>query len=151
MADLTADKVRRFRGVPIRGKAVIATGQTFYAGSLLAFNGSGQLVKAADTAGLRIAGVAVSGTRDANGNPGPSVAGAIGEFEFGHQEWVLEVSGSFSGASVGLDGCMIDDSGIATAAVATNDIRIGRITERETIGGAAGAWVEIARHGLAAA
>jgi hypothetical protein len=143
MANLTADKQRYTRG-PIRvGKAVAATGTTFFRGSVLAFNATGLLVLAADTAGLRIAGIAKTGSVNAAGLPGASVAGAVYEFEFDHEEWILEVSGTWTGAAVGLDAVMIDDSGSTTAAVAANDIRIGRIMERETIAGAAGQWVRI--------
>jgi hypothetical protein len=38
---------------------------------------------------------------------------------------------------------MIDDSGVTTSTVATNDIRVGRIMERETINGSAGQWIRI--------
>lgn len=151
MADLTQDKDRKSRGVWRRGSAVIATGTTYYVGSVLAFNSSGLLVKASDTSGLRIAGVATKGTVTAAGVPGASVAGARGEFEFDGEEFFAEGAGTFAGSMVGLDASMLDDSSVQTAAEGTNDIRVGRITERETIEGVAGSWVHIARHGLAAA
>jgi hypothetical protein len=65
------------------------------------------------------------------------------EFEFDHEEFVLEVSGTWTGGAVGLDAVMIDDSGVTTSTVATNDIRVGRIMERETINGSAGQWIRI--------
>lgn len=143
MANLTADKQRIRRGPGRDGKAVAATGTTFFRGSILAFNSTGLLVLASDTAGLRVAGIAKTGSVNAAGLPGASVAGAVYEFEFDHEEFVLEVSGTWTGAAVGLDAVMIDDSGVTTAAVATNDIRVGRIMERETINGAAGQWIRI--------
>jgi hypothetical protein len=145
MANLTAERARFVRGINglVLGKAVCNTGLTCFVGSLLAYNATGLLVLAADTAGLRIAGVARQSVASA-------AAGTTIEFEFGHQEFVLQVSGAWSGAALGMDGCMIDDSGVTTATIATNDVRVGRVVELQTINGAAGAWIEIARFGLAA-
>jgi len=145
MANLTAERSRNVRGLNtlIIGKAVANTGLTCFVGSLLAYNATGLLVLAADTAGLRIAGVSRQSVSSA-------AAGTVLEFEFGHQEFVLQVSGTWTGAALGMDGVMVDDSGVTTATIATNDVRVGRVVELQTINGAAGAWIEIARFGLAA-
>ena len=117
---------------------------TCFRGSLLCFNATGLLVIASDTAGLRVAGIATE-------NVSVALAGQLVSFEFGHQEFLLEVSGAWTGGALGLDACVADDSGVTTALVAVNDIRIGRITQRETINGAVGQWVFIATTNATAA
>ena len=75
----------------------------------------------------------------------PGIAGAVPSgttlvVEYGHLEWFPIGSGTFS-AAVGLDACVLDNRSITTGTVATNDVRMGRIAELETIAGVAGAWV----------
>lgn len=146
MADLTAERVGDYEAIDHsrRGEAVANTGASWFKGALLAFNATGLLVRASDTAGLRIAGEALETITSA-------AAGTVTGYRYAHIMALPVISGTWAtGAAYGLDACMIDDNGVTNGTTATNDVRIGRVVRRETIRGVDCMHVEIARHGLSA-
>lgn len=146
MAALTANKSRltRNEGAKQLGSGVGADSSTFYAGALVCHNNAGKIAVAADTASFKIAGICKSYLVTGSSNT------ARVEFEFGHEEWVAD-DGNVAAASIGLDATILDSGTASVAATTTNDIRMGRITERETVKGQAGVWVAVADFSTAAA
>jgi hypothetical protein len=146
MAALNANKERRTRNLDQlrKGKGVGADSAVIYEGALLCFNNAGRIAVAADTASFKIAGV----------SPKRVTLGASNtvevEFEFGHEEWFPD-DATVANASIGLDACILNDQDATISATATNDIRFGRIVERETYKGQAGVWVQVGIFGTAAA
>jgi hypothetical protein len=146
MTALAANKERRTRNYHLarKGKGTGADSSTFYEGALCAHNNAGKIAVAADTASFKIAGVVTKRV----------VTGASNtveiEFEFGHEEWFPD-DGNIAAASIGLDATILDDQTASVAATTTNDIRMGRVIERETYKGQAGVWVQVGIYGTAAA
>lgn|SRR5574342_303887 len=123
MAALSADaerKRRNDRGVQI-SRYIVNSGSTVYKGGLVAFESGGdELIPAADTAGLRIAGVA----RETATGSGTSV---YCEVEYNAE--YLFVSAAITGADVGASAVASTDNDLTDAAAATNDVVVGRIVE----------------------
>jgi hypothetical protein len=148
MAALTANKNRKTKladGMrPVLGEMTGADSSEFYQGAMCCHNNSGKIARAADTANFKIAGVVRERL-----TTGASNTSRV-KFEWGQLEWFAH-DGNISNASIGLDAVILDDGTITNAATATNDVRIGRIHELETIDGTAGAWVHVGVFSTAAA
>lgn len=144
MADLTADRITVYEAEDqaILDRGVANTGASWFKGALLAFNATGLIIRASDTTALRIAGEALETVTSAT-------AGQVVNFRHGHI-MALGYTGTWTGAALGLDACMLDDNLVTNSATAGQDIRVGRITRMSTELGTAVAHVHIARHGLAA-
>jgi hypothetical protein len=142
MAALTANRDRYVRNVGrmSKGSGVGVDSDEFYEGQLLCFDTNGKIAPAADTAGFRIAGVCTKRV-----TTGASNTEEI-PFEFGHEEWFP--SGQLTVADHQANAVVSDDNTLTDAATATNDVEVGAVTEFETKGGTAGAWVRIAEFGL---
>jgi hypothetical protein len=141
---LTGNKRRLRRGDSVLGRGAAASAQTIYDGALVGWDASGAIVPASDAAGVEIAGVAV----------GPYIgttSSTVVTFESGHEEWIATGAGTIGAASVGLDACVHSDGGIQDAASSTYRVRVGRITQLDTINGTAGAWVQIRANATSAA
>lgn len=144
MTALAANKERRTRGTPVKGYGTGADSSTFYEGALCCHNNSGKIAVAADTANFKIAGVVTKRLVTGSSNT------LLVEFEYGHEEWFPDDS-NVAAASIGNDGTILDDQTVSVSGTTTNDIRIGKIMERETYKGQAGVWIRIGVHGVAAA
>lgn len=140
MTALAANRERFTRGrMPTRGSGVGASSKEFYEGQLVAFDTSGKIAPAADTAGFRIAGVALK--RQTTGGSNTVEV----EFEWGHEEWFPSTGPT--AADLQSHAMVSDDNNVTDAATATNDVEVGLITELETKRGTAGAWMRIAEFG----
>lgn len=146
MTALAAAKERRTRNYHLvrRGKGTGADSSNFYAGALCCHNNSGKIAVAADTANFKIAGVVTKKVTTGSSNT------LEVEFEWGHEEWFPDDT-NVAAASIGNDGTILDDQTVSVSGTTTNDIRIGRIIERETYKGTAGVWIQVGIHGVAAA
>lgn len=146
MTALAANKERRTRnlGNLCRGSGTGADSSTFYSGALVCHNNSGKIAVAADTANFKIAGVCTKRVVTGSSNT------LLVEFEWGHEEWFPD-DGNIAAASIGLDATILDDQTASNLATTTNDIRMGRIIERETYKGQAGVWVQVGVFGTAGA
>lgn len=146
MTALAANKERRVRNISQmrKGSGTGADSSTFYEGALCCHNNSGKIAVAADTASFKIAGVVSKKLVTVGSNT------LLVEFEFGHEEWFPD-DGSIAAASIGLDATVLDDQTASVAATTTNDVRMGRVIERETYKGTAGVWVQVGVFGTAAA
>jgi hypothetical protein len=146
MAALSADKLRRTRAlstldiVDLQG----ADSSTFYDGAIACVNTSGKIAVGADTASFVVAGIVRKQLVTGASNT------ALVQLERGHQEWIAQ-DGNITIAMIGKDASILDSGTLTNAATATNDIRVGRICELETINGVAGCWVAVGVHGLTAA
>lgn len=126
MAALTKDRVLRTRGVGRRpGYRKLAAAVIIYAGAAIAVNAAGFVVPASDTAGLKVIGVAEAYVNNAAGAAGdkevPFVTGLDVEFE--------NAGGAIVQAGMDLRCMVADDQSVTTAAVAANDIPMGRVVE----------------------
>ena len=141
---LSANKRRLRRGTLTLGQGLAAASQTIYDGALVAWNAAGALVPASDATGIEIAGVAV--TKYAS-----TSATTMVTYEYGHEEWFPTGAGTIGASSMGLDACAVDDAGIQDGVTSTYRVRVGRITQTESINGVAGAWVHVREHATAVA
>jgi hypothetical protein len=140
------DQVVRSAHAIVLGKATTAASFTGYAGSIVMISSAGALIIGGDTSGARALGVLRSGTETSPGIAGAVPSGTTLEYEYGHEVWFPIAAGSaaaFDGTIVGRDACITDDEFIGAASVLTNDVRLGRVVERETRNGVAGAWVSV--------
>jgi len=153
MTALAANKARHVRATEHMTLRQVTTGASFtaYRGGLVNFNASGNAVAAADTSGHRIAGVIPFATESSPGVQGAIASGVSFNVEVGHEEWFpLGGSTAFDGADLMLDACVFDTGSVATGGETTNDVRVGRIVQLETINGVAGVWVHVGVFGTAA-
>ena len=146
MTALAANKERRTRNAHLMrvGAGTGADSSEFYEGAMVAHNNAGKIARAADTANFKIAGIARKRTTTGSSNTTKI------EFEFGHEEWTI-CDATVVNGGIGLDGVILDDGTVTNAATATNDIRIGKITELETYKGVTGCWVQVGVLSTAAA
>jgi len=118
MAGLTKDRATPYRdGIEI--DFPVAANTKIFAGSLVCTNTSGYLVPAADSLGLKFAGVAIEqmdNTAGANGAKRARVR-RIGAFEFD----ALSITQAMLGSSM----YVVDDHTFDDSSGPTNDIRIG--------------------------
>lgn len=111
-----------------RQLALPASNLHFYRGALVAFNGTNNyLVKAADTAAMKIAGV-VAGDFDLTSY----VAGA--ERCEVYREGVFEFATTGTAPKLGDKVYVSDDQTVAIASVTTNDIPVGTVVEIPSTG-----------------
>lgn len=146
MTALAANKERRTRNLEHmrKGKATGADSLVVYEGAILMHNNSGKLAVGADTASCKIAGVSPKRVTLGTSNTVEL------EYEFGHEEWFPD-DGNVAAASIGADATILDDQTASVSGTTANDIRMGRIIERETYKGQAGVWVQVGIFGTAAA
>jgi len=133
MAALTKDRATPYRdGIEI--DFPVAANIKIYAGSLVCANTTGYAVPAADTAGLKFAGVALEQADNTGGANGAKTVRLrrSGVFEFD--------AASITQAMVGTAMYIVDDHTMDDATGPTNDIRIGILVKyvADTIG-----WVDI--------
>jgi hypothetical protein len=133
MAALTKDRATPYRdGIEI--DFPVAADIKIYAGSLVCANTTGYAVPAADTAGLKFAGVALEQADNTGGANGAKTVRLrrSGVFEFD--------AASITQAMVGTAMYTVDDHTMDDATGPTNDIRIGILVKyvADTIG-----WVDI--------
>ena len=133
MAALTKDRATPYRdGIEI--DFPVAANIKIYAGSLVCANTTGYAVPAADTAGLKFAGVALEQADNTGGANGAKTVRLrrSGVFEFD--------AASITQAMVGTAVYIVDDHTMDDATGPTNDIRIGILVKyvADTIG-----WVDI--------
>jgi hypothetical protein len=135
MAALTKDRATPYReGVEM--EFPVATAVKIYAGSLVCVNANGFAAPAADTAGLRLAGVAleqVDNTTGADGTKNVRLR-RQGVFEFD--------AASITQAMVGDPMFVVDDHTFDDAAGTTNDVKVGVLVK---FGSATKGWIDIAR------
>ncbi|MBI4797092.1 MAG: hypothetical protein HY790_14855 [Deltaproteobacteria bacterium] len=135
MAALTKDRATPYReGVEV--EYPVAAAVKIYAGSLVCANASGYVTPAADTSGLRLAGVAleqVDNTTGANGAKNVRVR-RQGVFEFD--------AASITQAMVGDPMYAVDDHTFDDAAGPINDVKVGVLVK---YGSATKGWIDIAR------
>ena len=133
MAALTKDRATPYRdGIEI--DFPVAANIKIYFGSLVCANTTGYAVPAADTAGLKFAGVALEQADNTGGANGAKTVRLrrSGVFEFD--------AASITQAMVGTAMYIVDDHTMDDATGPTNDIRIGILVKyvADTIG-----WVDI--------
>lgn len=124
MANQTADREpNRQEG---RQLALPASNLRFYRGSLVAFNGTNNyLVKAADTAAFKLAGVVAQST-----DLTASVAG-VDTVEV-YREGIFTFATSGAAPKLGDKVYMVDDQTVAIASVTTADIPVGIVVDVPT-------------------
>jgi hypothetical protein len=98
--------------------------QKLYKGSLVAFNASGYVDHAADTASFNRCGIAYETVDNSGG-----AAGALSIRVLRDGVYALDFTGTASQATVGQQVTMSDDHTVAVAATTTNDIVCGRCVE----------------------
>lgn len=130
MAALTAMTARQTRNDALASYAsyTVDTLQNCYEGSLVMVNSSGAARAASDTAGYAFVGIATNN----------AAAGQTVNVKFGHEE--LLTSGSTLAAVVGAACVATDDDTVTTAALGTNDIKVGEVVQ---VVSATRAWVKI--------
>lgn len=136
MTALAANKARKTRAVQdmVRGEITAADSQTFFEGSMVNRNSSGNPVVATDAASETFMGVCSEALTTSTSNTTKV------KFEYGHEEWFAS---ALTKTSIGANGTILDDGTISNAATTTNDVIVGEIIEAETIDGVAGVWVRV--------
>jgi hypothetical protein len=130
MAALAADRTTRMRsgGATRVNKGDVAASTKIYKGAVIAKNAAGYIVPAADTAALKVVGVAeeqVDNTAGANGAKTVSyITGA--DFE------LVNLAGAIVQASKHALCYAGDDQSVSTAALMTNDLPVGTVSEFTT-------------------
>jgi hypothetical protein len=121
-AALTTDKKSEYKD-GVEGSYSVNGGSKIFAGALVAFDTSGDIIPGADTAGLVFAGVSLE-YKDNSG-------GADGDLSvLVRRKGVYRMKGaSFTKATVGNKVFLVDDQTVALAAGATNDVWCGVIAE----------------------
>jgi len=135
MAALTKDRATPYReGIEV--EYPVAAAVKIYAGSLVCANASGFAAPAADTSGLRLAGVALEQVDNSGGANGAKNVRLRrqGVFEF--------EAASITQAMVGDPMYAVDDHTFDDAAGPTNDIKVGVLVK---YGSATKGWIDIAR------
>jgi hypothetical protein len=128
-----AERLRRNDGSVKIATYVVTNAATVYKGGLVMFpSGAGTVSAGADTAGGRVAGIALE---TATGNAGGTVT-----CEVEYDAEYLFVSSAITGADAGLTAVIADDNTLTDAGAGTNDIPVGRIVE---IPAANTCWVHV--------
>ena len=130
MAALTADQSRPTRNEHCAKLAYfpVAASTLIYQGSLVCVDAAGNAVNGADTASYKFVGIA---NRRADNSSGS--AGAISvEVKYGHTERLATTAAAFTQITAPRTVCTVSDSDtVTTAAVTTNDVEVGVITQYE--------------------
>lgn len=126
--------IRRCPEISAIGQVKMKGSTTLYQGTIAMLNASGYLVTGADTAS-QIGGFVVRETKTNSGADGATtiLCDMFGIYWFAHTG--LGVTDIMAQATIS------DNATVSNAATTTNDIKMGKILEIETIGGVAGAWV----------
>lgn len=104
--------------------AVKMSNVKLYAGTLLAYNTSGYVVNAADTASFVFAGVAAETVDNSAGSAGSAKIDVYTEGTF-----EVSYSGTATQATVGTNAYLVDNQTVAAAATTTNDVLCGKVVE----------------------
>jgi len=134
MAVLTIRQARRTRNdaFPSYGSAVCTTSQTIFEGALVMITtATGLALNGADTASCGFVGIC---TKTVTAAP----AGTRVYFKWGHEE--LMTCNATLAAIVNSSAVIFDNDGVTTAAAATNDVKVGNVTEFVS---ATQAWIAI--------
>lgn len=136
MTALAANKTRitRARHNVVSGEITAADSQTFFNGSMVMRNSSGDPIVGADTASCTFMGVCTEALTTSTSNTRKV------KFEYGHEEWFAS---ALTKTSIGVNGTILDDATVSVAATTTNDVVCGEIVEAETINGTAGVWLKV--------
>lgn len=120
---LAADKRREYYGANAitRHQGDVAAAATLFAGAMLNFDSSGNVVAATDAAGEEFAGVAIQEYNNSGGSAGDIIA----EFETGQVEKV--VLSSVEAADVGTNVFIVDDDTVTDGTAATNNVSVGKL------------------------
>lgn len=126
MTALAKDVQRRKLNIPgTRIALPVAAGEVIHDGALVAVDATGHAVPAADTAGLKVMGVAIEGFDNTGG-----ADGVIGE---NPQRYCVVETGAYSfaatGGAAGVQAMVADDNTVDIAANTTNDIPVGIFLE----------------------
>ncbi len=135
MSALTRDRATPYReGIEV--EYPVAANTKIYAGSLVCVNAAGYAVPAADTSGVRFAGVATEEADNRGGGDGGQQVRLrrAGVFEFD--------AVSISQNMVGVAMYATDDHSFDDAAGPTNDIKVGLLVKYVS---ATKGWIDIAR------
>lgn len=135
MANQTADREpNRQEG---RQLALPASNLRFYRGALVVFNGTNNyLVKAADTAAMKLAGVVAQST-----DLTASVAG-VDTVEV-YREGIFTFATSGAVPKLGDKVYIVDDQTVALASVTTNDVPVGVVVDTPTTSDTATGYVRV--------
>jgi hypothetical protein len=135
MAALTKDRATSYRE-GIEMDFPVAADTRIFAGSLVCVNASGFALPAADISGLRFIGVALNQADNRGGaNGGKNLrVRRTGVFEF--------AATTITQAMVGDPMYAVDDQTFASAAVCTNDIKVGLLAK---YAGATKGWIDISK------
>jgi hypothetical protein len=144
MTALAANKDRRTRGTPRKGYGIGADSSTFYEGAIVCHNNAGKIAVGADAANFKAAGICTKYLVTGSSNT------ALVEFEYGHEEFLTNDT-EVVNAGIGLDAVILDDATVTNLDTATNDVRLGRITQLQTVDGVSGVWVNVTNFGTAGA
>ena len=123
MAALTKDRKLKYQGEIRRTfTGDLAATTTIYLGAMVAKNAAGNIVPAADTAALKVVGVALEAVDNAAGAAGAKkVQIGTGVFEFDNLAGAIVQASKHALCYVG------DDQSVSTAAAMTNDIIAGLV------------------------
>lgn len=140
MTALSANAARKLRNIKSKayGHYVVNSGSEIYQGALVAFEASGdEIIPAADTVGLRIAGIA---TERVTGD-GTLTCKVIWDVEA-----LFACNAAVTAADVGTTLVVEDDNTVSDAGTETNDIPVGRMTE---LASSTTAWVHVMQGAVA--
>lgn len=123
MAILTAGTARfkRNMGTVQYAKHPMTASTTMYEGALICVTSSNLAVNAADTAGQVFVGICTNTVTSA------ATGTTYVEVEFGHEE--LLASSATLAAIIGAACVVTDNDSVTTAALGTNDVKVGVVTE----------------------
>lgn len=129
MAALTKDKSTKVRATPGARTNVgdVAAATTIYKGALIAKNAAGFVVPASDTAALVVIGVAEEQVVNAGANGAKTV-----KYITNLAVALVNLAGAIVQASKHALCYVGDDQSVTTAAVAANDIPVGKVMEFTT-------------------
>jgi len=133
---LAANRMRHVRNIDgVKDGAITGVdSDEFYTGGMLSLSAAAStVIPSSDTASERGVGVCIERVTTGTSNTTKI------RFEWGHEEWFAHTG--LAAGQEGKDAVISDDQTVTDAAAASNDVPIGMITEIETIGGVAGAWI----------
>lgn len=120
MSALTANIDTEIKAVNHIDHPVAATTK-IYAGAMVCTNAAHKALPAADTSGLKFAGIAKNFVDNSAGAAGDKDVICIREGVF-----KMATAATFA---VGDDACVVDDQTVTTAAIATNDVVVGKVVK----------------------
>lgn len=140
---LSANKVRYQRNLHLKRylSATATDSMTFYEGALACWaSGASTISVAADTVGLRFAGVCEEALTTGSSNTDKV------KLAWGHSEWFPLTASGLAAGDEGKNAVLTDDATVTEWEDETASISIGQIEQFETLDGTAGVWVTIGQH-----